>query len=122
MMQLHLHVHLHGKRPSDQGWQRIAVLVAIGMLILAALPWLGVTPNQPRPMQLQVTLVRPGAAPAPLIRAITPRSRFGPEHCYQIATTPALLRRLILALEPNPTMGDTGLEPVTSALSIRPMG
>jgi hypothetical protein len=33
-----------------------------------------------------------------------------------------LCSRLILVLEPNLTMGDTGLEPVTSALSIRPVG
>jgi hypothetical protein len=39
------------------------------------------------------------------------------EDCYQIATKPGLRGGLILALEPNPTMGDTGLEPVTSALS-----
>jgi hypothetical protein len=35
---------------------------------------------------------------------------YGPENCYQIATTLALRGRIILALEPNPAMGDTGLE------------
>jgi hypothetical protein len=76
-MQLHLHVHLHGKRPSDQGWQRLAVLVAIGTLILAALPWLGLTPSQPQPMRVQVTLGQPGAAPAPSARHINPHRPIG---------------------------------------------
>jgi hypothetical protein len=35
---------------------------------------------------------------------------YGPKGCYQIATTLAPLRQLILALEPNLTMDDTGLE------------
>jgi hypothetical protein len=88
MMQLHLHVHLHGKRPSDQGWQRLAVLVAIETLILAALPWLGLTPSQPQPMRVQVTLVQPGAAPAPSTRRINPRRPIG--HADRVAATIAV--------------------------------
>jgi hypothetical protein len=88
MMQFHLHVHLHSKRSSDHGWQRLAVLVAIGTLILAALPWLGLTPSQPQPMRVQVTLVQPGAAPAPSTQHINARRPIG--HADRLAATIAV--------------------------------
>lgn len=87
-MQFHLHVHLHGKRSSDHGWQRLAVLVAIGTLILAALPWLGLTPSQPQPMRVQVTLVQPGAAPAPSTQHINSRRPIW--HADRLAATIAV--------------------------------
>jgi len=58
-MQVHLHIHLNRHEPEKRGWQRLAVLAAVGTLLLSGLSWLGLTPSEPRPTSIHVTIVQP---------------------------------------------------------------
>jgi hypothetical protein len=68
MQDLHIHIHQPSSPSEGAGWQRVAVIVAGGMLILQGLPYLGVSPSQPpsspppRPRQVEIVVPSPPAA------------------------------------------------------------